>query len=650
MVVTGAVASDDFLSMELSELMKVTVTSVSKKEQDIFDAAAAIYVITQKDIRRSGVTSIPEALRMAPGLQVARVASNKWAISSRGLGGQFSNKLLVLVDGRTVYTPGFSNTYWDAQNTLLEDVDRIEVIRGPGATLWGANAVNGVINIITKDSADTLGGLVTAGTGNKEEVISGFRYGGKVNSTTTGRVYIAYNQRDSFDLLADGSDANDDWNNLTAGFRLDGEVTGDNSWTLQGDLYSNQENQTVEPLFIATPPFAIRDQSELDAQGGNIKGNWEKQFTSSALKVQLYFDYVDRDEVYADQTYKTTDVDIQYDQELGTRQNLSFGAGYRYIDVTVGETFVASNIPDRNYDLFSAFVQDTIEVVKDRFWLTLGTKWEHNEFTGHEFQPSGRVLWKPKDNHSLWASISRAVRTPSLAEVESDVILGFDPNLVFLGFSPYVTVSGSDDFDSEEVIAFEAGYRWLATPELSFDLALFYNDYEDLLDTAPISTTATPADLEFVNAGEGYSYGFELAANWQARQWLEFALSYSYFELDIDSDSPIESSNLLSNTNAPKHQVSLRSSIDFAENWQANIWLRYVGELEQTSFLPASDPEVDDYLECDLNIRWQATEDLEFMLVGQNLFDSEKLEYVAEQFTPATEVETSYYLKVLYRF
>lgn len=637
--------------MDLAELMKVTVTSVSKKEQDLADAPAAIYVITQEDIRRSGVTSIPEALRMAPGLQVARVASNKWAVSSRGLGGEFSNKLLVMVDGRTVYTPVFSNTYWDTQNTLLEDLDRIEVIRGPGATLWGANAVNGVINIITKSSADTQGGLVSLGTGNIDEVLSGFRYGGQLNSSTTGRVYLTYNQRDSFDLLADDTDANDDWNNLAGGFRLDGEMTGANTWTLQGDLYRNQENQTVEPLFIPTPPFAIRDQSELDAQGGNIKGNWEKQFGLSSLKSQVYFDYVNRDEVYGEQTYRTTDLDIQYDHELGTRHSISFGAGYRNIDAEIRETFIITDLPEGSYDLFSAFVQDSIELVKDRFWLTLGTKWEHNDFTGHEWQPSGRVLWKPKDNHSLWASISRAVRTPSFVERQSEVILGFNPSIPSPPFSQFVTVSGSDEFDSEEVIAYEAGYRWLATPDISLDLAFFYNDYSDLFDTLAISTTATPADFEFVNGTDGSSYGFELAAHWQAREWLEFALTYSYLDLDFSAESALTSLSVLFNTSAPEHQLSLRSSIDFAENWQTNIWVRYTGELKQTSFNPAATrPEVDDYLECDLNIRWQATDNLEFMLVGQNLLDPEKVEYVSEQFTPAIEVERSYYLKVLYRF
>ncbi len=644
-----AATPNEFLDKDISELMGITIIPVSK-EQAVSDAASAIYVINREGIQRSGVTSIPEALSMASGIQVSRIASNKWAISLRGLGGQSFNKLLVQVDGRTVYTPGFSSTYWDTQNLRLEDVERIEIIRGPGATMWGANTVNGAINVITKNSSDTLGGLITVGTGNAEEVISGFRYGAKFNSATTGRVYLSYNQRAPFDLLGDGSDANDHWDAFIGGFRLDGEVAGDNTWTLQGDLYNNQENQTVEPLFMPTAPFATHDLSELNAQGTNIMGNWEKRFVTSALKLQAYFDYVNRDEVYVGQTYKTTDLDIQYDQELGSRHNLSLGAGYRNINAVIGETYAATNILDDNCDLFSAFFQDTVELVNDRFWFTLGTKWEYNSFTGYEFQPSGRLLWKPTDTQSLWAGISRAVRTPLIAEQQDTAIIRQNSALQPF-FSPFVTVNGNADFESEEVYAYETGYRWFAKPELSFDLALFYNDYEDFLSTQQSSTSASPGDSDFINSVKGSSYGFELAADWAARSWLKFAFTYSYLYLDFTDISQSLSQAALYNGNAPEHQVSLRTSFDFAENWQANVWLRYTNELEVTSLTPnATKPEVDEYLECDLNLRWQATDDLELMLVGQNLFDSKKPEYSSGQFNPPIEAERSYYLKALYHF
>ena len=646
--------SNEFLDMDISQLMQVTITSVAKREQNLADAAAAVYVITQDEIHRSGVTTVPEALRLAPGLQVARINSNKWAISSRGINGQFSNKLLVLVDGRTVYTPGFSGTYWETQTTLLEDVDRIEVIRGPGATLWGANAVNGVINIITKHSEDTQGGLVKIGAGNIEEVISGLRYGFELGSKTTGRAYVTYNQRDSFDLLSDGSDANDDWDNITAGFRFDGTLSGDQSWTLQGDIYSNDANQTIEPFFTPTPPFVTRDQSGIDANGGNILGRWEKKLTKGAFKAQAYFDYIDRDESYVGQTYKTTDFEFQYERMLGESHNFTLGLGYRHVDSSFENTFRAQIIPDdRDDDLYSGFIQDEITLLPETLWLTLGTKWENNEFTDNEIQPSGRIMWKPNDTQSIWASISRAVRTPSIAETTTNAVVSILP--VPSPFPVFLTINGNPEFDSEEVIAYEAGYRWYPKDNLYFDLALFYNDYEDLFDSQFGTTPQTAGQLEFINNVDGNSYGFELAANWKPEKWLEFVFTYSYLHLDfnesISTNTGFTGQALVLEGSAPEHQVSLRTSLDFLDNWQANLWLRYVSELDLSSQAAAAQGIiVDDYVECDLNISWKPTENLELMAVGQNLLNSDKLEFVSEFFNPPTEVERGFYLKALYRF
>jgi len=638
--------------MDISQLMQVTITSVAKREQSLSDAAAAVYVITQDEIHRSGVTTVPEALRLAPGLQVARISSNKWAISSRGINGQFSNKLLVLVDGRTVYSPGFSGTYWDSQTTLLEDIDRIEVIRGPGATLWGANAVNGVINIISKHSSATVGGLVKAGAGNIEEIIGGLRYGFELGSQTTGRTYITYNQRDSFDLLRDGSDANDDWDTVTTGFRFDGTLSGDHSWTIQGDFYANDANQIVEPFIIAAPPFVTSSQDELDATGGNILGRWEKSLTNGAIKFQAYFDYVNREESYVEQTYKTTDLDLQYERMLGDSHSLTMGLAYRHIDASYDNTFMVNiNPADRDDDLFSGFIQDEIALIPEKLWFTLGTKWEHNEFTDNEIQPSGRVMWKPTETQSIWASVSRAVRTPSVAERTGNVFISLISSP--LPFPLFTTVVGNSGFDSEEVIAYEAGYRWYPQDNLYFDLAVFYNDYEDLFDTRQGSTPQTATQLRFFNNVEGETFGTELVANWKMKKWLEFVFTYSYLHLNFDAPAGFGFAGQASvlEGSSPQHQASLRTRIDFLDNWQANLWLRYVGELDDSSQAAQTlGLLVDDYIECDLNISWKPLENLELMLVGQNLLNSSNLEFVSEFFNPPTEVERSVYVKALYHF
>jgi len=639
--------------MDISQLMQVTITSVSKREQTLSDAAAAIYVITQDEIRRSGVTSIPEALRLAPGIQVARTNSNRWAISSRGFNDQFSNKLLVLVDGRTVYTPGFSLTYWETQTTLLEDVDRIEVIRGPGATLWGANAVNGVVNIITKHSSDTVGGLFIAGAGNVEEVIGGLRYGFELSSNTSGRAYISYNQRDSFVLFTDGTDANDDWDMVTTGFRFDGTLAGKNSWTLQGDIYSNDANQIVQPFFTATPPFVSQKQDEINANGANLLGKWEKILTEGAIKVRAYFDYLNREESYINQKYKTADLDFQYEHVLGESHNMTIGLGYRYINSSYGNTFGAQiNPDDRDDNLFSGFIQDEITLVPEKLWLTLGTKWEHNEFTDNEYQPSGRIMWQPSNTQSIWGSISRAVRTPSIAERTSSAIIALQPSMQL--FPNFITINGNPDFDSEELIAYEAGYRWYPQDELMIDVALFYNDHEGLFDTRPSTRPQLLGNLEFFNSLAGETYGFELTANWKPKSWLEFVSTYSYLYLNFDdpiSNMIFSAQKEVLEGNSPQHQASLRTRVDFLENWQANLWLRYVGELDTSSqSAQAMGITVDDYIECDLNINWKPIDNLELILVGQNLLNSDKLEFVPEFFTPPVVVERSVYFKVQYQF
>ncbi|WP_167496481.1 TonB-dependent siderophore receptor [Desulfopila sp. IMCC35006] len=651
---------NEFLDMDLSQLMNITITSVSKKEQRLADAAAAVFVISQEDIRRSGVTSIPDALAMAPGLQVAKISASKWSVSSRGFAGHTSNKLLVLIDGRSVYSPSFSGTWWDMQNTLLEDIDRIEVIRGPGGTLWGANAVNGIINIITKKSSETHGGLVRVGAGDQERYQGGVRYGAKLNGSTDGRIYLTYNDRDNNTLANGGGDANDSWQSFQGGFRLDGTPRANSEWTLQGDMYRNRADQILYPYWIATSPYLTAKDSEADMTGANILGRYRRELSGGdAITVQAYYDYNDQEEHdYYQQTFKTVDLDIQYETSFGAYNSFTIGGGYRRVDGEYENSYqVEVSDTDTGDDIYSTFVQDEIKLIDDKLWLTLGTKWEHNDFTGSELQPSGRLLWKPVANHSFWASVARAVRTPSIVERKGSILAASYPlPPPYNSITGTTYIRGNKEFDSEEVVAYETGYRWQANTKLSFDIAAFYNEYEKLYQLEPV-TSSTGLDFTFVNGAEGHSYGLELAADWKPTSWLSLVLTYSYLDMELSSVNSLTGQNVSESTlaiakSSPKHQASVRTSIDFAEKWQTNLWLRYTDEIvgRDSADVLSGEIPLDGYFLFDANLIWKATDHLEIMLVGQNLLNNSQLEYISELITPATEIERSVYLKLTYNF
>ncbi len=648
----AAISGNEYFDMDIAELMQLTITSVAKTPQNLSDAAAAVFVITQDDIHRSGVTSIPEALRMAPGLQVARVDSNKWAITSRGFAGNFANKLLVMIDGRTVYSPAFSGVYWDAQDTLLDDIDRIEVIRGPGATVWGANAVNGVVNIITKKAGDTQGGLVSLGGGTHDQLLTGLRYGTALGEDTHGRAYISYHKQDSFQLHDTGEDANDDWDSLRTGFRLDGGQVEKNTWTLQGDFYSNDENQTLDPFWTANPPYLSVAKDDFETSGWNILGRWQTELSqTSSWTVQAYYDYTNRDEVVMEQTHRTFDLDLQYQSKLGTRNSLVIGLGYRSVDADFDNTFQVSVDPaKRSENLYSGFIQDEIMLASDCLWLTLGAKWEHNDFTGNEFQPSGRLLWKATDKQTVWAAVSRAVRTPSEMEESGVITMAVIPTI-----PPDITkltLGGTEEYGSEKLIAYEAGYRWLALANVSLDVAIFYNDY-DKLQTTDFVQPRSFTELAFSNKMSGSTYGLELASDWKPANWLKFQFGYTYLGVDLEIGANSTSANLPDITAAisPKHQFSIQSAINVNKDLQFNLWARYVDSLKASKDMRSvNEMKVDAYLTLDANVSWRPVENLELMLVGQNLLNSRHLEYVSEFSTPLTEIERSVYGKLTYHF
>jgi len=636
---------DDLTALSIEELMEVEITSVSRSEEPHFEAAAAVYVISAEDIRRSGATHVPDLLRMVPGLQVAQVTSNTWAVSARGFNGVFANKLLVLIDGRSVYTPLFSGIYWDVQDVLLEDIERIEVIRGPGGTLWGANAVDGVISIITKNAADTHGALITGGAGNIERGFGAARWGGAVGENLHYRGYVKYFDRDRFDDVA-GREPADQWDVVRGGIRADWTPTEVDSVRFQGDIYQGSVGFNRE-IAVPTEPFRETLIDSASIAGGNILGSWQHQFSESAsTSLQLYYDRTTRDSVGLGEDLDTFDLDFQHQFGLGARQTVVWGVGYRVTSDHLRDSFSVRFTPrSRNFQLFSGFVQDQIALA-EQLRLTLGTKIEHNDFSGVEVQPSGRLLWTPSARHVLWAAVSRAVRTPSRTEYDA-ILTSFLP---IAEASAFLRASGNRDLEAEDLLAYEAGYRVRPLSRLSLDAAIFYNDYEDIVSLqigAPFLDEAfDPPQLvvptEGSNLGSATAYGLELAAEWHPIDRWRLAAGYTWLDLDIDAGAG--NAVLLANADEnPTHQFNVRSFVELPWNLEFDAAAYYVDDL--AAF------DISEYVRLDLRAGWHATDQLELSVVGQNVNDAGHREFGGGIGTasPGT-VPRSIYGKFTWRF
>jgi iron complex outermembrane recepter protein len=624
--------------MSLEELMDIEVISVSRRPEKLARVASAIQVITGDDIRRSGATSLPEALRLAGNLDVARKNSHDWAISARGFNTELANKLLVMIDGRTVYTPLFSGVFWDRQNFLLEDVDRIEVISGPGSTLWGANAVNGVINIITKSAGQTQGAYLEAGAGAQLDGIAGARYGGRIAAEVNFRVYGMYFARDA-EVLGNGSSANDAWSKRQGGFRIDAATSPRDTLTFQGDVYSGDEDLVIG-----------RTSS---VRGSNILGRWTRSLANeSELSLQVYFDRthlslpvlatVINSVTFAPEgvlvdDLDTYDVDFQHHLRLGSRQQIVWGLGYRATHDVVENAPGLGLVPSRlDQDLFSGFVQDEIQL-RENLFLTLGTKVEHNDYTGFEVEPSARLQWNVDDRQLLWAAVSRAVRAPS--RIDRDLSQPAPG-------APLVILSGSPDFRSETVIAGEMGYRTELADRISASLSLFHNDYSDLRSTGTTPLTVLP--FFFENNLEGTTYGAEFSINWQLFDGWRLHGSYTWLEESLHiKPGTTDINNALNETADPAHRASLRSSLDLTDNLQWDVMLRRVSDRPIHSgpvlgYVPG-------YSELDLRLAWRPRVRVELSIVGQNLLHDHHHEYVFPG-PMQIEIERTVYGKVTWQF
>jgi iron complex outermembrane receptor protein len=628
--------------LSLEQLMQLEVTLAGRKEQTLLEAPAAIYVITQDDLHRAGVTSLPEALRLVPGMQVARSGASVWAITARGLNDRFADKLLVLIDGRSVYTPLFSGVFWDVQDTLIEDIDRIEVIRGPGAALWGANAVNGVINIVTKPAAATPGVLAIGSGGSEERGLGALRYGGALGETASYRAWIKYLAHDAF-VARDGADAGDDWEMLRGGFRLDWRPRAGDDVTLQGDLYGGEVGETVLRPALA-PPFATRVETRNDVAGGNLLGRWTRAFSpTSRAALQLYYDRTTREIFFAREDRDTVDLDFQHTFAWPARHEITWGLGYRFTrDDFAGGPIVTLDPASRGDHLASGFAQDELALLDRRLRLIAGVRLEHNDYSGVEVQPTGRVLWAPHERHALWAAVSRAVQTPSRAVHDGRVALGVAPAE---DGSPVVpTILGTRSLRAQTVVAYEAGYRLRPWGRVLLDVAAFFNDYDDLLtlvpgdpftEIGPPARTVVP--LRLANGGSGEARGVEIAGSWTPTDWWRLSASYTRLDLRLSrSLAAFEASN-------PRNQAQLHSSWNLPWRLELDALLFYVDNLPGQG--------VPSYLRLDGRLAWHATDRLELAVAGQNLNARRHRELgPAFPFLLPEEVERNVYGRITLRF
>ena len=635
--------------LSIEELMNLQVTSVSKKAQALSDAPSAIFVINQDDIRRSGVTNVPDALRMVPGLDVARIDSNKWAVTSRGFNGRFANKLLVLIDGRSIYTQAFSGVYWENQDVMLEDIDRIEVIRGPGATHWGANAVNGVINIITKHSEDTQGGLFTAGGGSQEMGFGSMRYGMKLGDHTTGRIYAKGFKRNEFNHLT-GESAHDDWDKVQGGFRVDSSLSTRDTIAVSGDIYHSNINQNLTLPSLNSPTFFQNYSDTANAFGGNINSLIEHTFSpTSGYKIRLFYDTYVRNELFLNETRRTFDIDFQHNFSLNTWNELSWGLGYRYLEgqyrFPKSEVF-SLRTSGRKDNYFNAFVQNESTLIDSKLWLTLGSKFEHNDYTGFEFQPTAKIMWIPHKRHRFWGAISRAVRTPSLFESEFNVVSQFLPPNSQQNPNPFpvsALATGTHAFRAEELLAYELGYRFTFAKELSVDSTLFYNDYSSLRSFS-IGPSSSNRIIPFIvdNSSKGETYGFETAVIWQMLDWCRWDLNYSYLHTKLHNNPFYQEAV------SPQQKSSIRLELNPWQNINLDFWLRYVDK--RTAFTLTGPAPVDGYVTMDVRAAWKPVSSIELSITGQNLLDNSHLETLQEFYTQPTEIPRSVYGKIVWDF
>ena len=612
--------------LSIEQLTNVMVTSVTRAPQPLARSAAAVAVVTSSQIESTGATNVPEAIRYVPGINVAQLTASQWAVSSRGFASANSPDLLVLSDGRSIYTPLFSGVFWDVQDYLMPDIDRIEVVRGPGATLWGSNAVNGVINIITKSAADTQGGWATVGGGTEENALAAAQYGGETGDQMYYRVFAKYQSDAPEDYPAGAS--SDGWDLGHVGFRTDWKADSADAFTVQGDAYDGRIGQVSPAVNIIGRPGPT-SPLVVDVGGGNLLAHWQHTMSDdSDYEVRIYYDYTHRDDPTFTDDLGTLDVDFLEHLPFGSDQTITWGlTGRTMYDMTHGKGLIGLNPPDSRYNLASGFVQDEVSL-PHAVHLTLGTKLEHNDFSGFEVQPSLRAAWDVTDTGTLWGAISRAVRVPTRIEQSEDIV-ATNP-----AANPVVILLGNRNFHAEQVLAFEVGYRWRPLSDLSLDLAAFHNRYTGLaslelgspyLDAA---TGQTIYPLLTENLIDGHATGLEGLAQYSPVDWWRLSVNYSYMQMSLSPLGEDLNRNRFYAGSTPRNQVGLQSYFELPHNVELYGGLRVLSAIDTLPEIVngTGDPG---YQELDLNAIWRASPHLTLSLEGDSVLHSSHVEFGA---------------------
>jgi iron complex outermembrane receptor protein len=629
-------STGELKQLSLEQLMDIQVTSVARHSESILQAPASVQVVTRDEIRRSGATSIPEALRLADNLQVAQKNSHDWGISARGFNASLANKLLVMIDGRTVYTPLFSGVFWNDQDYLLEDIERIEVISGPGGTLWGANAVNGVINIITRSAVDTQGMYAEAGGGNQLKSLAGARYGGSFGAGASYRVYGKYFDRDD-EVYPGGQRAGDGWHQAQTGFRIDATASARDLLSLHGDFYQGHAG--------------LDTGGAAQTAGGNVLGRWTHTMSDdSDLNLQTYYDRTHLVDpipqaalngvvlapaglLHDDLT--TYDIDLQHRFSLASGHSLVWGLGYRHTHDVVANAPALGFLPTRlDQSLFSAFLQDEI-AIRDSLSVILGSKLEHNDYTGFELEPNIRVRWSIARDQSLWSAISRAARTPS--RIDRDLA---EPA------PPYITiVKGGSAYGSEYVTAYEVGYKARVSPGSTASVSVFRNLYRDVRSLSFTPGTVFPVFVS--NNVAGHTEGVEVTADEQLLESWSLHAGYDYLHEKLHvRPGQSDLNNALGETADPRHRFTVRSALNLPARLHWDAAVRWVDSLVVNS--GASSGKVPAFFELDTRIGWAMSPGLEISVTGQNLLHGHHPEYGFPSLA-RIEIERSVYGKIAWR-
>lgn len=620
----------DLTKLKIEDLMQLEVTSVSKSEQTLSRTAAAVFVITRADIQRSGTNKIPELLRMVPGLDVAQLNSNAWAISARGFNERFGNELLVMVDGRTVYNPTFGGVFWETLDMPIEDIERIEVIRGPGGSTWGANAVNGIINVITRKASDTQGISVTASAGNVHQESGTVQFGGNTGKRTAYRIYTRYlnesSLQDSNPTLGDG------WHTLRAGFRSDTTLSQKDSLTFAGDIYNGREGLPISRLPTLTASSVVPVQSFATLNGGFLQGTWEHELSSrSETALTFSYDHFERGDDL-NEVRDTLDVAFQHNLKVGARHELVWGLGVRYSSSeSAGDLTVSLSPADRSYNLYSAFVQDEIALLPSRLYFTPGLKIEDHYYAGLVAMPSARLAWLLNPKSTAWAAVSRAMRTPADTDLDLRVNFGSFPGQ---GGVPVLLASvGNPNYRAETLLGYEAGYRATLTRNVSVDLATYFNRYahQTTVEPEPPSFEPSPLPAHLLlpltrkNLMYGETHGFEFFADWKATDHWTLSPGYAFERIHMHLNPGSQDAGAASGAegSSPAHAAQFRSHYALPKSVSWDVTAYFVGRL--------TDQEIPSYTRLDTQWSWHASERLTISAVGQNLLRSRHMEFTDPQ-------------------